>query len=265
MKAGRGLFLIVLIVGAAGPLYLLLKVSVSPPAEVMTPHPLLLPHAVTWRFWERVLASGQLLPPLWKSLGVASGVALLALAFAGPAAYSLAQLPVRWRYSVLLSLLLCRMLPEVSVALPIAVIFLRWGLLDTALGLILAHLTMALPVAAWVLTTTFSSIPREVQEAAAVDGCGAWRTLTSIMLPLALPGLAVCGLLVWLLSWEEFTLATYLTLGAKTMPLQVYYYLYQGNWFDTAVAATLMTLPVLALSAFLQRYLRETSLAGVMR
>jgi trehalose transport system permease protein len=199
------------------------------------------------------------------SLGVASGVALLALAFAGPAAYSLAQLPVRWRYVVLLSLLLCRMLPEVSVALPIAVIFLRWGLLDTTLGLILAHLTMALPVAAWVLTTTFSSIPREVQEAAAIDGCGAWRTLTSIMLPLALPGLAVCGLLVWLLSWEEFTLATYLTLGAKTMPLQVYYYLYQGNWFDTAVAATLMTIPVLILSAFLQRYLRETSLAGVMR
>src|SRR5215510_1341366 len=261
MKAGRGLFLIVLILGAAGPLYLLLKVSVSPPAEVITPHPLLLPHAVTWRFWERVLASGQLTAPLWKSLGVA----LLALVFAGPAAYSLAQLPVRWRYGVLVSLLLCRMLPEVSVALPIAVIFLRWGLLDTALGLILAHLTMALPVAAWVLTTTFSSIPREVQEAAAVDGCGAWRTLISIILPLALPGLAVCGLLIWLLSWEEFALATYLTLGAKTMPLQVYYYLYQGNWFDTAVAATLMTLPVLVLSAFLQRSLRETSLAGVMR
>src|SRR5436853_781735 len=258
-------FLFMRFVGEAWPLYLLLKVSVSPPAEVMTPHPLLLPHAITWRFWERVLASGQITAPLWKSLGVASGVALLGLTFAGPAAYSLAQLPVRWRYSVLLSLLLCRMLPEVSVALPIAVIFLRWGLLDSALGLILAHLTMALPVAAWVLTTTFSSIPREVQEAAAVDGCGAWRTLTSIILPLALPGLAVCGLLVWLLSWEEFTLATYLTLGAKTMPLQVYYYLYQGNWFDTAVAATLMTLPVLLLSVFLQRYLRETSLAGAVR
>jgi ABC-type glycerol-3-phosphate transport system permease component len=239
MKAGRGLFLMVLILGAVGPLYLLLKVSVSPPAEVMTPHPLLLPHAVTWRFWERVLASGQIAAPLWKSLGVASGVALLALIFAGPAAYSLAQLPVRWRYGVLLSLLLCRMLPEVSVALPVAVVFLRWGLLDTALGLILAHLTMALPVAAWVLTTTFSSIPREVEEAAAVDGCGAWRTLISIILPLALPGLAVWTRLAVVPG--RVTLATYLTLGAKTMPLQVYYYLYQGNWFDTAVAATLMT------------------------
>jgi ABC-type glycerol-3-phosphate transport system permease component len=94
MKVGRGLLLMVLILSAAGPLYLLLKVSVSPPAEVMTPHPLLLPHAVTWRFWQRVLASGQITAPLWKSLGVASGVALLALTLAGPAAYSLAQLPV---------------------------------------------------------------------------------------------------------------------------------------------------------------------------
>ena len=118
---------------AAGPLYVLLKVSVSPPAEVMTSHPLLLPHAVTWRFWQRVLASGQITAPLCKSLGVASSVALLALACAGPTAYSLAQRPVRWRYAVLLSLLLCRMLPEVSVALPIAVVFPRWGLLDTAL------------------------------------------------------------------------------------------------------------------------------------
>ena len=78
---------VVLILGAAGPHYLLLKVSVSPPAVFMTPHPLLLPHAVTWRFWERELVSSQITAPLWKSLGVA----LLALTFAGPAAYSLAH------------------------------------------------------------------------------------------------------------------------------------------------------------------------------
>jgi trehalose transport system permease protein len=265
MRLGRGLFLAMLVLCAAAPLYLLVKVSVSPPAEVMTPHPTLIPHAVTWRYWQRVLASGQIVAPLRKSLVVASGVALLALALAAPAAYSLAQMPARWRYGILLGLFLCRMLPEVSVALPIAVAFLRGGLMDTHLGLILAHLTMALPIAAWVLTTTFGTIPREVEEAAALDGCGPWRTLMYIILPLALPGLVVGGLLAWLFSWEEFILATYLTLGDKTMPLQVYYYLYQGNWFDTAVAATLMTLPVLVLSAFLQRYLRETNLAGAVR
>lgn len=73
MKVGWGLFLIVLILGAAGLLYLLLKVSVTPPAEVMTPYLPLLPHTVTWRFWERVLASGQLTPPCRRSSAIFIG------------------------------------------------------------------------------------------------------------------------------------------------------------------------------------------------
>jgi multiple sugar transport system permease protein len=104
-----------------------------------------------------------------------------------------------------------------------------------------------------ILLAGLQAIPRELYEAARTDGAGPWQQFWRITLPLlrpaltmafiirgvdafrifalplALPGLAVCGLLVWLLSWEEFTLATYLTLGAKTMPLQVYYYLYQGT------------------------------------
>lgn len=265
MRAARALVLGVLLLFALGPMYLLVKVSLSPPAEVMTAHPTLLPHGITWQHWQRVLGSGQLAAPLRKSLTVASGVALGALLLVAPAAYSLVQLPPRWRYGVLLGLFLCRMLPEVSLAMPIAVVFLRWGLLDTDVGLVLAHLTLVLPVTAWVLTTTFGTLPRDVEEAAALDGCGPLRTLVFIVLPLALPGLVVAALLAWLFSWEEFILATYLTLGEKTLPLQVYYYLYQGNWFVTAVAATVMTLPVLGLSALLQRYLHETPLAGVTR
>lgn len=265
MRGLRAAFLLAMLLFAAAPLYGLLKISVSPPAEVMTAHPTLLPHRITWRHWQRVLEGGQIAAPLRKSLAVAGATTLMALLLAGPAAYSLAQLTLRWRYAILTCLFLCRMLPEVSVAMPIAVVFLRWGLMDTALGLTLAHLPMALPVAAWVLTTAFGNVPRDVEEAAALDGCNLWRTLAYIIVPLALPGVVVAALLVWLLSWEEFVLATYLTLGDKTMPLQVYYYLYQGNAFVTAVAAVIMTAPVLLLSGLLQRYIRETSLAGVVR
>ena len=265
MKGLRGPFLLVMVLFAAAPLYGLLKISLSPPAEVMTAHPTLVPHGLTWRHWQRVLDNGQVGAPLRKSLLVASGVTALALLLAGPAAYSLAQLPRRWRYGVLTSLFLCRMLPEVSVAMPIAVVFLRWGLLDTALGLTLAHLPMALPVAAWILTTAFGNIPRDVEEAAALEGCNLWRILAYVVMPLALPSVIVATLLVWLLSWEEFVLATYLTLGDKTLPLQVHYYLYQGNAFVTAVAAVIMTAPVLLLSALLQRFVQETSLAGAVR
>jgi len=262
---GATLLLAVLAFWAVGPLYLLLKVSLSPPVEVMTAHPTLLPHGITLEHWGRLLETGQVLPPLVKSLLTAGLVAVAALLLAAPAAYSLARLRERWRYGILLGLFLFRMLPEVSIALPVAVVFLRWGLLDTVAGLGLAHLTLVLPVAAWVLTTAFLAIPREIEEAAALDGCSAWQTLTRVTLRLAVPGLTVAGLLAWLFSWEEFVLATYLTLGAKTMPLQVYYYLYQGNWFLTAAAATLMTAPVLLLTGFLQRHLQAISLAGAGR
>ncbi|MBI2114669.1 MAG: carbohydrate ABC transporter permease [candidate division NC10 bacterium] len=250
---------------AVGPLYLMLKVSVSPPGEVMTARPTLLPHGLTLEHWRGLLDAGQVLPPLGKSLVTAGLVAAAALLLAAPAAYNLARLPARWRYGILLGLFLVRMLPEVSIALPVAVVFLRWGLMDSVTGLVLAHLTLVLPVVAWVLTTTFLAIPREVEEAAALDGCSAWQTLWRVTLRLAVPGLVVAGLLAWLFSWEEFLLATYLTLGAKTMPLQVYYYLYQGNWFLTAAAATLMTAPVLLLTGLLQRHLRATWLAGAVR
>jgi len=265
VKAARLAFLVLATVWALGPLYLLVKVSLSPPAEVMTAHPTLLPHSITFEHWRRLLVSGQVAGPLTKSLATAGLVALIALALAAPAAYTLARLPARWRYGILLGLFVFRMLPEVSIALPIAVVFLRWGLLDTVAGLALSHVALVLPVAAWVLTTTFLTIPREIEEAAALDGCSAWQTLWRVTLRLATPGLVVAGLLSWLFSWEEFVLASYLTLGAKTMPLQVYYYLYQGNWFLTAACAAVMTAPVLLLSGLLQRHLRGTSLAGAIR
>jgi trehalose transport system permease protein len=265
MTAARLAFLVLAALWATGPLYLLVKVSFSPPAEVMTAHPTLLPHGVTAEHWRRLFASGQVAAPLVKSLVTAGLTALSALALALPAAYTLARLPARWRYGILLGLFLFRMLPEVSVALPIAVVFLRWGLLDTVLGLVLSHVALVLPVAAWVLTATFLTIPREIEEAAAIDGCSAWQALWRVTLRLAAPGVVVAGLLAWLFSWEEFVLATYLTLGAKTMPLQVYYYLYQGNWFLTAASAALMTAPVLLLTGLLQRHLRGTSLAGAFR
>lgn len=265
MRKTSILFLVVLAAWTTGPLYLMLKVSVSPPGEVMTAHPTLLPHGIRLEHWIRLWDAGQVVAPLAKSLLTAGLVAAMALLLAAPAAYSLVRLPTRWRYGILLGLFLFRMLPEVSIALPVAVIFLRWGLLDSVTALVLAHLTLVLPVVAWVLTTTFQTIPSEIEEAAALDGCSAWQALWHITLRLAVPGLVVGGLLAWLFSWEEFILATYLTLGAKTMPLQVYYYLYQGNWFLTAAAAALMTAPVLVLTAILQRHLRATALVGATR
>ena len=111
MKLLRGMFILTMLLFALGPLYLLVKISISPPGEVMTAHPTLLLHSITGQHWQRVLDSGQITAPMRLSLTVASGVALVAILLAAPAAYSLAQLPEHWRYGLLLGLFLCRMLP----------------------------------------------------------------------------------------------------------------------------------------------------------
>jgi trehalose transport system permease protein len=247
------------------PLYLMAKISVSVPGEVFTPHPPFGISEVTFGHWQRILSTGMLWPPLRKSLTVATTTALGAVCLSAPAAYAIARMPRRWKYTTLLSLFLTRMLPEVGIAMPIAIRFLEWRLFDTDLGLTLAHLVRTLPITVWILVGSFEAIPRDLEEAADVDGAGHGRTLVQVVLPLAQPGLTAAGLLAWLLSWEEFIFAIYLSLANKTLPLQVYYYVYQGNWFLSATYTTIITLPVLILTYALQRYLKAGYLAGAIK
>jgi trehalose transport system permease protein len=247
------------------PLYLMVKISISPPDEVLTPHPTFGIRTFTPDHWRAMLASDILWPPLGKSLAVATWTMLGAIALAAPAAYVISRLSPPLRYGMLLMLFASRMVPEVGIALPVAVRFLNWGLLDTQLGLVLAHLIKTLPFVAWILVGTFETIPVAVEEAAEVDGCHRFGVLTRVVLPLAMPGIAVAGLFAWLESWNEFTYALYLTLTENTLPLQTYYYVTRGTWFDSATYATLLTVPVIVLTACLQRYLKADYLAGAVK
>jgi trehalose transport system permease protein len=89
--------------------------------------------------------------------------------------------------------------------------------------------------------------------------------LRRVLVPLAKPGIAVAALFAWLESWNEFTYALYLSLTENTLPLQVYYYVTRGNWFDAATYATLLTVPVMVVTACLQRYLKAGYLTGAVK
>ena len=247
------------------PLYLMVKISISPPEDIFTPHPSFGLYAVTDEHWNAVLASETLWSPLGKSLAVATWTMLAAISLAAPAAYVISRLPWSWKYGLLLGLFASRMVPEVGIALPIAVRFLQWGLVDTQLGLVLAHLIKTLPFVAWILVGSFEAIPVAVEEAAEVDGCDRVGVLTRVVFPMALPGVAVAALFAWLESWNEFTYALYLSLIDNTLPLQIYYYVTRGSWFDSATYATILTVPVVVVTACLQRYLKAGYLAGAVK
>ncbi|HYG56713.1 MAG TPA: carbohydrate ABC transporter permease [Symbiobacteriaceae bacterium] len=257
--------LVLAVVAFVTPVYIMFKVSFSSPAEVLTAHPTFWFKDFTVKHWREVIASGNLAGPLYKSLSVATLATLAALAITAPGAYVISRFPPSIRYTVVLALFFTRMFPDVGVALPIAVTFIKWNLLDTHLGLVLAHLTKVLPFIAWILVGTFETIPADLEQAAWVDGANRLQTLARVVLPLAAPGLAVAAMLVWLESWNEFTYALYLTLSENTLPLQTYYYVQRGNWFQAAAYSSLLTVPVMAVTFLLQRYLRSGYLSGSLK
>lgn len=247
------------------PIYVLFKVSVSTLAEATAPRPSYLPREITWENWQRLLSWDIIGAPLRHSLIVAFSTAILAVLIAAPAAYVISRVPRGPRYFIVLGLLLTRMFPEVIIATPIASNFFAWGLDDTDLGLTMAHLIRTLPLASWILVGTFEVIPRDLEEASAVDGSGRIGTLLRVVLPLAAPGIAVAAIFAWLDSWNDLLYAIYLFLTERTLPLITYYYANRGTVTDVATFSIILTIPVLLLTLFLQRWIRSGYLSGAVK
>lgn len=234
------------------------------------------------KWWSRVLLEkapegvrldADLAARMMKSLRVATLTAVITLLIAIPGGYAISRLSPNLKYSLILILFLTRMYPEVGIALPVAIRFLRWDvalpitLYDSAFGfeLILAHMIITLPLATWILVGTFDTIPHELEEAASVDGASRFRTILSVMIPLAMPGIAVAAIFSWLASWDEVTYAIYLTLFNRTLPLEIVNIIGRSPPPVIATYATLVTIPVLFITYFLQRWLKAGYLAGAIK
>lgn len=158
---------------------------------------------------------------LRNSFLVALGTVLINLIFATLASYTFARERFRGRQVAFFFVLGSRLLPSVAVAVPIYLILKNLGLLDSKLGLVLIYSAFTLPFSIWVLTLYFRSLPREIEEAARVDGCSRLETLRHVVLPLAAPGLAAIAAFSFLFSYSEFLFALFTTEtpNSKTIPV----------------------------------------------
>jgi trehalose transport system permease protein len=247
------------------PIYLVVVVSVSPGSALFGERPDLVVTEPTLQFWRQIFDSGSLWEPLTKSLAVATFTTAAAIVIAAPAAYVISRLPVGIRYTVVIGLLVTRMFPEFATGISVATRFARLGLVDDYLGLILAHLIGALPFITWILVGTFETIPRDLEEAARIDGASRVGTLLRVVFPLAAGGIAVAALFVWLYSWNEFLYARLLTTNENTLPLEVFRAIDRGSRQQMATVAAVLTLPILLVVYFLQKYLRPGALAGAVK
>ena len=247
------------------PIYLIFMVSVAPGAALFGERPQLVVTNFTLQWWKDAFASGGLTSPLVKSLFVASVTTILAIVIAAPAAYVISRLRPAIRYTVVIGLLVTRMFPEFTIGISVATRFAKFGLLDTYLGLILAHLIGSLPFIAWILVGTFETIPIDLEEAAQIDGASRLGTLVRVVFPIAAGGIAVASLFVWLYSWNEFLYARLLTTNQLTLPLKVFQAIDRGSTQQMATVAAILTLPIVFVVYFLQRYLRPGALTGAVK
>jgi trehalose transport system permease protein len=267
-KANLGAWIISLVFAALllFPLYIMFKISVSAPEDIFQVRP---PYGIehfTWSHFKEVFASGETFyRPLRMSLATAFSVTILSLLIATPAAYGISRLDVRLRYGLILTIFMSRMVPEVSIALPISITFIKMGLFDTTAGLVLAHLIRVLPVTCFILVSVFGEFPVSLEQQARIDGYSRLGAIRKVVLPLSMTGLVVAGLFSFILSWDEFIYASYLTLAKPTMPIQMYYYVSRGDIFHSATYAVIITIPVLVLTLGLQRYIKPEYLSGSVK
>ena len=205
---------------------------------------------------------------LWfrNSLIVSIGTSILGLVIAIPAGYAFSRYKFTGRDVSMFAFLLVQMFPGIIILVPYFLVMKTLGLLNSHLGLILAYCVTALPLCVWMLKGFFDTVPRELEEAATLDGCNQFQVFTKVVLPLSLPAVAVTALFSFLAAWNEFLLA--LTFNTSndmyTLPVGLASLISATGqaWGDFAAASILVSLPVALLFLFFQKFLIEGLAAG---
>ncbi|GLX95168.1 carbohydrate ABC transporter permease [Herbidospora sp. NBRC 101105] len=248
-----GLFLLWVLV----PIVTVALNSVKSPQDIFSSSPTL-SFTPTGDNYGKVLGELSFQTFLVNSTIVALGSTLLSVVVGVPAAYALARLPVRGREWWAWLILFTRMVPAVALVVPMFVIFQRLQLLGTYTALVAAHTTFNLPIVIWMMRSFFEELPRDLEEAAQVDGTGRFGAFLRVALPLTSPGLAATGVLCLLFSWNEFLFALVLSgRETQTTPIGVASFIgtVSVDWGGSSAAAVLAMIPVFVLGLAAQRFL----------
>lgn len=227
-------------------------------AQAISDPPVFLAFDWTLENYAVVLERSNYMRFLWNSVIIAGGSTVLGIIIAVPAAWSMAFVPSARTKDILLWMLSTKMLPAVGVLYPIYLIFIKLGLLDTKIALVVVLMLINLPIIVWMLYTYFKEIPGEILEAARMDGASLREEILYVLTPMALPGIASTLLLNVILAWNEAFWTLNLT-AAKAAPLTAFIASYsspEGLFYAKLSAASTMAIaPILILGWFSQKQL----------
>jgi multiple sugar transport system permease protein len=215
-----------------------------------------------------VLSRSEFTDGLINSIKTASLTTLIAVPVGTLAAYPLARMRFPARDQILFWVLSLRMLPTVAIVVPFYLILYKLGILDTLIGLVTAYLSFSLPFAVWMLVGFVRDLPKELDDAAFIDGCTHWHLLWLVHLPLLRPALAVVAIFTFVFAWNELVLALMLTeVDAKTVPVAIIGMVQPDNipWGQIAAGSILTLLPMMIVVFALQRHIVRGLTLGAVR
>lgn len=231
--------------------------------------PSLWPQHLIADHYRALFTDRDFITPIRNSLIVAGTTTIFCLVVGTLAAYALARLEFRGKAPIMAFILAVTMFPQISIVSPLYLLLRSLHLIDTYPGLIMPYMTFAMPLTVWVLTGSIRQIPRDLEEAAHVDGATRRQSFTKILLPLAVPSLATTGILTFIYCWNEFLFALSFTLGPERQTVPVAIALFRGQyqvpWGEILAAAVVATAPVAAMVLVFQRRIVQGLTAGAVK
>lgn len=264
LRAGHfiGLFLAMAAICLPG-LWVVLN-SFRPTVEIMAKPPVWIPTELNLDNYRAMFGGiGEggvpVLTYFRNSLVISLTSTVIALLVGMAGGYAFARYRIPGKSAIFVGLMVTRAVPGVALSLPLFILFGRLGIIDTHFGMILVYVALNVPFTIWLIDGFFRQVPKELAEAAEIDGCTRWQAFWKVEFPVARAGIASAGIFAFLTSWNEYALASQLTrsLNSKTMPVGLMDFTSQFtlNWGGMCALAVLMILPALVLTFLVQKHL----------
>jgi len=274
LKTGHliGLFIAMAIICLPG--FWIVLSSLRPTVEIMAKPPVWIPQSLSFDAYIAMFSGvGQggipVLDYFRNSIIISVTSTVIALAIGMAGGYAFARYRFRGKTAIFLGFMLTRTVPGIALSLPLFFVFAKLGIIDTHFGLIIAYVALNVPFTVWLIDGFFRQVPRDLAEAAQIDGCTRWQAFWQVEFPLARSGIASAGIFAFLISWNEFALASQLTrsTNSKTLPVGLLDYTseFTIDWRGMCALAVVMIIPALTLTFIVQKHLVSGLTSGAVK
>ncbi|HEU4494189.1 MAG TPA: carbohydrate ABC transporter permease [Rubrobacteraceae bacterium] len=262
-------FLVIFVLASVLPLIWVFKMSIVTKSELYASPPTIVPNTLSTAEYAQIFSDSAFQKALINSTIIASVTTVICLLLGSIAAYSIARLRFRFKATVMTLILAISFFPAVAIIAPLFIQYSQLGIINTYASVIITDTVFALPLTIWLLVAFFRELPRDLEDAAKVDGATTIQAFRKVIVPLAAPGVFTTAILTFIYAWNEFLFANTFLFDQSTQPVTVvipnFATIYTVDYGAQAAAAVVVTVPLVILVLIFQRRIVSGLTAGAVK